>query len=238
MPLFSCNVAIAGEWTLGGAFLVQSTPYKGVKSEDYITPLPVINYEGERVYLHTLSAGYYVWKSPQNTISLDATYSPQFFHPKENDDTAMRQLRPHRDTVMAGTTYSHLANWGTLRASIATDMLGISNGIRADGAYLYPFSGDQWELISGFGVIWNSPKQNRYEYGITQHESRRSGLAEYQPKGSWSPYIELSGQYRFTDRWAMFALTRIERVPSTIKDSPMVNKSVSSMVWTGLTYTF
>lgn len=151
MPLFSCNVAIAGEWTLGGAFLVQSTPYKGVKSEDYITPLPVINYEGERVYLHTLSAGYYVWKSPQNTISLDATYSPQFFHPKENDDTAMRQLRPHRDTVMAGTTYSHLANWGTLRASIATDMLGISNGIRADGAYLYPFSGDQWELISGSG---------------------------------------------------------------------------------------
>lgn len=235
---FGSTGALAGEWSLGASILAQSTPYKGVKAEDYITPLPVISYEGDNFYFHTLTAGYYVWKDKENTLSLDAYYYPQFFHPKENDDANMRQLRRHRDTVMAGVTYQHNADWGTLRSIASTDILGVSDGSRIDGAYLYPFSGDNWTLKPGIGLIWNSKKQNQYEYGVTHKESRESGLAAYQPGDSWSPYIELSGDYQFTDKWSMFALARVERVPSAIQDSPMVNKSVSSLIWTGITYTF
>ena len=233
-----CAGAQAGEWSLGGSVLVQSTPYKGVKTKDYITPLPVISYEGEDFYFHTLTAGYYLWKDNENTLSLDAYYYPQFFHPKENDDADMRQLRRHRDTVMAGVTYQYHATWGTLRGIASTDILGVSDGSRIDGAYLYPFEGERWTLKPGVGFIWNSKKQNQYEYGVTHKESRDSGLDAYQPGDSWSPYLELSGGYQFTDQWAMFALARLERVPSAIQDSPMVNKSVSSLVWTGITYTF
>nr|WP_318564845.1 MipA/OmpV family protein [Providencia stuartii] len=31
---------------------------------------------------------------------------------------------------------------------------------------------------------------------------------------------------------------RIDRLPNEVKDSPMVNKSVSAIVWSGVTYTF
>lgn len=228
----------AGKWSIGTSILMQSTPYKGVKTKDYITPLPVINYEGESLYFHTLTAGYYVWKEAKNTLSLDANYAPQFFNPKENDDADMRQLNHHRNTVMSGATYQHNENWGILRASMFTDILGISHGSRVDTAYLYPFTSNYWWLKSGIGLTWNSKKQTRYEYGVTRKESQDSGLADYQPGDNWTPYVELSGQYRFNERWAMFALARVEHVPSDIQDSPMVNKSVSSLVWTGLTYTF
>ncbi|HFP8666968.1 TPA: MipA/OmpV family protein [Providencia stuartii] len=52
------------------------------------------------------------------------------------------------------------------------------------------------------------------------------------------PYVELSGNYKFNDNWSAFAMGRIDRLPNEVKDSPMVNKSVSAIVWSGVTYTF
>lgn len=64
--------------------------------------------------------------------------------------------------------------------------------MRFDAAYLYGFEGDKWSVQPGVGVIWSSEKQNRYEYGITAAESRRSGLDEYRLGSSWTPYVEVS----------------------------------------------
>lgn len=232
------SAAVAGTWSVGASVLAQSTPYKGIKSRDYVTPVPVINYEGENFYFHTLAAGYYLWNDGVDQLSLDAYYYPQFFKPKDNDDNAMRELDRRRDTVMGGFTYKHKADWGILRFIGSGDMLGISNGLRAETAYLYSFQADKWTLTPGIGIKWDSENQNRYEYGISSKESRNSGLKRYQPGSSWTPFLELSGNYRFDENWTAFAAGRVDHMSSEVKDSPMVNKSVSAIVWTGFTYTF
>lgn len=150
----------------------------------------------------------------------------------------MRELDRRRDTVMGGFTYKHKADWGTLRFIGSGDMLGISNGLRAETAYLYSFQADKWTLTPGIGIKWDSENQNRYEYGISSKESRNSGLKRYQPGSSWTPFLELSGNYRFDENWTAFAAGRVDHMSSEVKDSPMVNKSVSAIVWTGFTYTF
>lgn len=232
------SAAMAGTWSVGGSVLAQSTPYKGIKSKDYVTPVPIVNYEGENFYFRTLAVGYYLWNDQEDQLSLDAYYYPQFFKPKDNDDRDMRELDRRRDTVMGGLTYKHKADWGTIRTVASGDMLGISNGLRAEVAYLYGFYGDNWSLVPGVGIKWDSKNQNRYEYGVSSKESRNSGLARYRPGDSWTPYVELSGNYKFNDNWSAFAMGRIDRLPNEVKDNPMVNKSVSAIVWSGVTYTF
>ncbi|WP_048607293.1 MipA/OmpV family protein, partial [Providencia rettgeri] len=230
------STVLAGTWSVGASVLAQSTPYKGIKSRDYLTPVPIVNYDSENFYFHTLAAGYYLWNDQQDQLSLDAYYYPQFFKPKENDNDAMRELNRRRDTVMAGLTYRHKADWGTLRFNGSGDILGISNGLRAEAAYLYGFEGDKWSLTPGVGIKWDSKNQTRYEYGVSSKESRNSGLKRYKPSDSWSPYLELSGNYRFDENWTAFAMGRVDFMSSEVKDSPMVNKDVSAILWTGVTY--
>lgn len=77
----------------------------------------------------------------------------------------------------------------------AGDILDNSDGFVGDLAYLYRFSIDSWTLTPGAGMSWNSKDQNSYYYGVSRGESARSGLAEYNPSDSWSPYLELSANY-------------------------------------------
>lgn len=234
----STPTAFAGEWSIGGSVLSQVTPYNGAKSKDYLLPVPLVNYQSENFYFATLAAGYYLWNSPKDQLSVDVHYYPQAFKPSDSDDEQMKKLNRRRDTVMGGFTYKHHESWGSLRGIISGDLLGKSNGIIADAAYLYPFELGNWSLQPGIGAVWENKKQNRYAYGISQGESQRSGLAEYRPNDSWRPYVEISANYKFAENWDFFAMGRVDRLPSEVKDSPMVNKSVTAILWTGVTYTF
>ncbi|CAQ84064.1 MULTISPECIES: MipA/OmpV family protein [Photorhabdus] len=234
----SSSVAYAGQWSIGASVLAEASPYKGVKNKDKVLPVPMVNYESEDFYFHTLAAGYYLWNQPKDQLSLDVYYYPQSFRPKDNKDEQMKKLDRRRDTIMGGFSYRHIEDWGTLRSSFAADTLGKSKGVTVDLAYLYSFENDDWSLQPGLGVVWSSKKQNRYEYGIKGSESRRSGLEKYTPGDSWTPYLELSASYKFNQKWSAFMMGRIERLPDEIKDSPMVNKSYSSIAWAGITYSF
>lgn len=227
-----------GKWSVGASVLYQEQAYRGTKTSDKFMPVPMVNYEGKNFYFHTLATGYYLWNDKKDQLSVDLFYYPQAYRAKDNKDSRMRKLDNRRDTAMAGLSYRHHEEWGTLRTNFSGDILGKSDGMRFDAAYLYGFEGDSWSVQPGVGVIWSSEKQNRYEYGITDSESRRSGLDEYRPGSSWTPYIEVTGHYQFDENWSAFAMGRIDLLPSEAKDSPMVDKKYTSILWTGVTYTF
>ncbi|NEN67492.1 MipA/OmpV family protein, partial [Escherichia coli] len=72
----------------------------------------------------------------------------------------------------------------------------------------------------------------------SQHESRRSGMRSYDPDSSWNPYLELAANYRFLGDWSVYGIARYTRLSDEITDSPMVDKSWSGLISTGITYTF
>jgi len=150
----------------------------------------------------------------------------------------VKRLDKRHGTAMAGLAYSHNEDWGTIRTAVLGDVLDNSNGIIADATYLYTFKQDNWSLVPGVGVTWNSANQNKYYYGIDSNESRRSGLDSYKPSGGFDPYVELSARYDINHDWQAFFTGRYIRLSSEVKDSPMVNKSYTGVLWTGVTYTF
>lgn len=226
----------AGNLSLGASALIMSEPYRGYSNHVY--PVPVINYENDYFYLRSLTAGYYLWKDPQNQLSIFGYYLPQGFNPSDSDDERMKQLDRRRATLMAGLAYSHNAEWGTIRTALSGDTLGKSDGIVGDLTYLYRFKQDNWMLVPGVGALWSSKNQTQYYYGVSEQESRRSGFENYSPSSGWAPYAELTASYKLNKDWNTFITGRYIRLSSTVKDSPMVDKSYSAILLTGVSYTF
>ncbi|SVK53275.1 MltA-interacting protein precursor [Acinetobacter baumannii] len=86
--------------------------------------------------------------------------------------------------------------------------------------------------------MWNSKNQNKYYYGVSANESRRSGLDSYTPSDSWAPYLELSANYQINKSWNAFFVGRYVKLSDEVKDNPMVDKSYTGLLMTGVSYTF
>ncbi len=230
------HASVAGTLSLGAGVLVTPSPYKS--GQDRVYPAPIINYDSDSFYVHSLTAGYYLWNDDSNKLSAMVFYSPLHYDPSDSDSLAMKSLDKRRSTLMAGIAYQHEEEWGKIRAALAGDTLNNSNGATADLAYLYTFHVGDFSVTPGLGVNWSSENQNQYYYGISRAESLRSGLSKYDADESWSPYVELAANYSINKEWNAFFSGRYTRLDSEVKDSPMVDKSYAGMLISGVTYTF
>lgn len=223
-------------WGVGLSALVAPNPYKDSKTT--VWPVPVVSYDSEQYFIKGLGGGFYLWKDRQNVLSWTAYYSPLHFKPGDSDDSQVSQLDKRRATVMSGLNYRHHETWGDVHAALAADVLNNSNGLTGELGYRYRWHDGAWSLAPGIGVSWENANTARYYYGISQTESANSGLAAYSPGNSWNPYVEVSGEYAFSEDWQAFVTARYTHLASGIRDSPMVDSSGMAMLWTGVSYRF
>ncbi|MEQ0188803.1 MipA/OmpV family protein [Klebsiella sp. CN_Kp098] len=223
--------------SIGLSALMTPSPYKRTDAD--IWPVPIINYDNDTVFVHGLSAGAWLWKDRRDQLSVNLYYSPLHFNPDDSDDRQVSQLNKRRSTLMGGLGWRHHTDgWGTIRTELAADLLGNSNGLVGDAAWLYPWTRGNWSLVPGIGVTWDNANTARYYYGISQDEAARSGLKAGSPGSSWSPYVELSATWRFAPRWSAFVTGRYTHLATGIQDSEMVDGTGTGMLWTGVTWAF
>lgn len=220
----------------GAGVGVVENAYKQYDNDVY--PVPVVTYDSENFWFRGLGGGYYLWNDNTDKLSVMAYWSPMYFKPGDSDNSQLRRLDKRKSTMMAGLSYVHNTQYGFLRTSLAGDALDNSNGIVWDLAWLYRYTNGGLTLTPGIGVEWNSENQNEYYYGVSHHESSRSGLRSYDPNSSWSPYLELSANYNFIGNWSAYATARYTHLSDEVTDSPMVDKSWTGLISTGITYKF
>ncbi|BBV66433.1 MipA/OmpV family protein [Kluyvera ascorbata] len=222
--------------TLGAGVGIVEHPYKQYDHDLY--PVPVINYEGDNFWFRGLGGGYYLWNDGTDQLSVMGYWSPMYFKPGDSDNSQLRKLDKRKSTVMAGVSWMHHTQYGSLRTALSGDILDNSNGVVWDTAWVYRYTNGGLTLTPGIGVEWNSENQNQYYYGVSHHEAAKSGLRSYDPSNSWNPYLELTANYRFANSWSVYGTARYTRLSDEITDSPMVDKSWTGLLSTGVTYTF
>ncbi len=206
----SAGVAHAeGKFSLGAGVGVVEHPYKDYDTDVY--PVPVINYEGDNFWFRGLGGGYYLWNDATDKLSITAYWSPLYFKAKDSGDHQMRHLDDRKSTMMAGLSYAHFTQYGYLRTTLAGDTLDNSNGIVWDMAWLYRYTNGGLTVTPGIGVQWNSENQT---------------------------YLELSASYNFLGDWSVYGTARYTRLSDEVTDSPMVDKSWTGLISTGITYKF
>ncbi|CPR18827.1 hypothetical protein BIY26_08305 [Brenneria goodwinii] len=236
LPVFGSAPALADDWSLGLSAGVAESPYR--ETDPTVFPFPVISYESDYLFFRGIKGGVHLWKDDVNQFDVFAAYDPRQFRPKDSDDRRMKQLDRRDSTAVAGVEYTLRTDFGHFNASVAGDVLDNSDGISANAAYLYPIKLNDWEILPKVGVRWDSKDQNKYYFGVSQSESRRSGLAAYEPGDSFTPYAELAVRYHVTPAWVTFVSARYEALPDEVKNSPMVDKDGVGMVSAGFSYSF
>ncbi len=222
--------------TLGvGAGVVQS-PYKSYDRDIY--PVPVVTYDNDNFWIRGVGAGYYLWNDGEDKLSVMGYWDPTYFKPGDSDNKQLKRLDKRHSSMMAGLSYIHNTQYGFLQTSLAGDVLDNSNGIIWDLGWLYRWNLDRLTVTPGIGVTWQSENYNDYYYGVSRDESRRSGLKQYDADDNWNPWLALTANFKLTDNFSVYGTARYTRLTSEIKDSPMVDKSWTGLLSTGVTYSF
>lgn len=234
--IFPAPFAAAQEFSLGVNAGAGVSVYRGVGTE-YIA-FPLINYDNNVIYIDGTEAGYYLFKTPHQEFTVNLNYIDTSLDPGDSSDRRIKRLDRRRSTVMAGVTYTFRSDWGEIQAQILGDTLSRNKGFSADLRYTAQFQTGPLTYVPSIGATWYNSDYNNYYYGVSGNESRRSGLRHYDSGSGVNPYVELLVNYAATKNWNVFVSGRYEHLNSTIKDSPIVNKSGEASFHTGISYKF
>ena len=194
-------------------------------------------YDNNRIYARGAQAGAYLINDGANQLSVYAQLAGNSFDP--DDATSVLQgLDERKASAAAGLSYMRLTSVGGFRAQVATDILDRSGGNIARLSYLGKITKNKLTVYPSVGFEFYDEDYNNYYYGVSDEESARTGIDTYSSKNSLNPYINISANYDFNDKWAGFANQSFSVLPDEQYDSPMVSSRNESTTTLGLLYKF
>lgn len=223
--------------SLGVGIGYQQKPFIGDDS-NWI-PIPHVEYNSGLFFIKGLKLGLDLLKYDKTTADVHLKYQSLSFKPSDAYGV-FKQLNRRKETILLGTGISHKFDNNTfVSAEINGDILGRSKGLNADISvgYIYKIA-DDFIVTSKAGLTWDSAKHNRYYYGVSKSESRRTGIDAYRPNSTITPYIDLGIVVKATDRFHVFGGVEVRFLPNKIKNSPITNRSTLSSFAFGINYDF
>ncbi|MGP9545634.1 MipA/OmpV family protein [Psychrobacter sp. AOP7-B1-25] len=199
--------------------------------------LPGAFYDNNRVYVRGAQAGTYLINDGVNQLSAYAKLAGSEFEPDDAND-ALQGLDKRKPSAEAGLSYQRRIAIGGIRAQFGTDVLDRSDGNTARLTYLTRFSKNKLTVYPSIGFEYHDADYNEYYYGVSDEESAETGVAAYKSNSSLNPYINISANYDFNERFAGFANQSLSYVPNEQYDSPMVDSRTESTTTLGLLYKF
>lgn len=227
---------------LGVGVQAERTAYKGYRLQWSVAP--VVNYENDYVYFQDFSLGGKLIniKNGNNesifTTSVFAFYDDFKFARDKTSDWQLKQLNNRHESVYAGGKLTALTPFGLFEAEAARDILGHGDGLYGSVTYHIKFDLGPAEIFPHLGVEWADSRYNKYFYGISQKESRRSGLSTYRPSASIAPFVGVAVRLPLAKRWELLGNIDVSRVPKTVKNSPMTDKRVTCVFSAMLGFNF
>lgn len=224
------------EFGVGMAVRVKNEPYKSYSTQ--WEPMPMISLEHERFYIRDYTAGVKLLNVKYFELSVFGEYDETHFDASDSSERRMSRLKDRDSSGMIGSEARLITPLGMLHASAARDVLGTSDGWKGALGYKTLLEYGQVEFIPALGAYWASDRYNDYYYGVSKHQSRKSGLGRYEAKGGFSPYAGLTVDYSITDNWDVFCNGEMIFLSDEIQDSTMVDSARTQSVTAGFMYNF
>lgn len=230
------EVAHSADFSLGVQGGSYGTAYK-TRHADYWA-LPYVGYNGEKWYIDGTEAGYNFINTDTQLFRAKLYYYTNQYSSSDGRNSAMRSLNSRNSTMMAGFTYQYISSIGAFSTTVGADTLNNSQGVTVNAAYILLQQWGNFTLVPEVGVDWSNGQNTRYYYGISKEESERSGFSAWRPHDSYVPYLQLAMNYAWSKQWNTWGEITGRFYPSTISDSPMVNKHGVTELTLGISYTF
>ena len=224
--------------TLGAGAYFQTQPYKGVKT--IVIPSPVIFFDNGLFYMRWSRGGIYFLgdKGDKFSWGFSLTLQPRTFNYSPDDSKSLQGMDEKKSTFEGGLAYSMQYEKKYLEVMLLTDIFD-----RYESWILKAEFGDEYKfgaltLYPSFIITYQSQEFVAYYYGVTEEESQRSGFKYYRPNAGMSLGFQTYAEYPLSDKLSVLLNARVDKMPSSASDSPLVDTAYVYSGLASLIYTF
>jgi outer membrane protein len=172
--------------------------------------------------------------------TLGAALSADLARRKESDDPRLTGLGDVERTASAGLGARYTYDWFTVRARVATDILGRDQGTlaRLDMSGRYRAS-DRLSFSAGPGLTWANDRYMRTFFGVDAEQNARSGLPQFEAR-SGVERVRFSARagYRLARHWGLGAFASYSKLRNDAAASPITEDRSQYVVGAFVTYRF
>ena len=221
-------------WSLGAGFIASPRPYMGTNAR--VFPIPALSLEYKRWFVQGIRGGYSFVKSNRFTANVFAQARFRGLEPE--DSPFLAGMEERKKSMDAGLEFIYSGRPVGFRASFLTDTLGRSNGqevslLAVSGVPL----GNRGVILVGIGPRWLSQNRVDYYFGVRESEATLARPA-YTPEPTWNLDINVTAIINVSSKWSLLALVNREGLGSSIKNSPIVERSSAYGLVASLSYNF
>ncbi|WP_435978945.1 MipA/OmpV family protein [Psychrobacter sp. DM4] len=205
--------------------------------DEQVRVLPGVFYDNNKYYARGAQVGAYIVNDGTNQLAAYAQLAGSEFDP-DDANGALQGLDKRKSSAAAGLSYLRRTPVGGFRIQAATDVLDRSGGTTARLTYLARITKNKLTVYPSIGFEYNDDDYNEYYYGVSDEESADTGVDAYKSNSSLNPYVNVSANYDFNDRFAGFFNQSLSYLPNEQYDSPMVDSRTDATTTLGLLYKF
>lgn len=197
--------------------------------EDHRTMLvPVLGYEGERVFFRGINGGVHLFK--RNGLELDLLVGARLdgWDAADLDAARLAERGIDRDLLVdrdrgadVGLGLSWKGSAGRAWLDAKTDVTGASDGHEVELGYAFAVPAGKGLLAPGVAVSYWSSKLSDYYYGVLPAEEA-AGVPRYRPGDLVVPSASVAYLRALPGRWRVFGIVDYQWLPEGITQSPLV----------------
>ena len=223
------------QWSLGLGAISSPRPYVGAGNQTRL--IPVLDLEYERFYFRGILAGFQLVESGR--FSLDIIGRGQFAGYEEEDSSFLAGMEERRETIEVGLSAAWDLGALELKATVAADALGRSDGAQASLELTWGkvFGRGKGGLFPGVGVVWQDADFIDYYAGVRPEEAR-PGRPAFEGRSAFNLGAGLRGFFKVADRARIVGLVRAERLASEYEESSIIDSRWGYFGLIALAYEF
>lgn len=232
--LIGTLVSAKDDTYLGLGPYFQTQPYKD--ADPIVLATPVIFFDNSLFYVRWTRVGMYFYGAKHDDYSwgLSITAQPQPLGDYKN--RGLTQLNSPKSVAILSSLPPRESGWeGGISAAVEVgdwfaefvalnDLTSRSNGTKLRCEAGGSFRTGNWYFMPSIMLLWLSQPFTSYYFGVAEHEADPTlGRTIYRPNAAINLAAQSYVKYSVTPHWHLLGNIRIDRLDSTIADSPLVD---------------
>lgn len=232
------NFTFAAEWGIGAGVASAQKPYEDISRDT--TPLPLLYFDNQ--YLHFFGTeaeiklpGVAFSQTQRMNIALTGRYDGSGY--KSEDAGILEGMAKRKGGFWGGAKVQWESPWFTLNAGWTHDLSGNSKGQRINLGAERRLQWGDFSFTPRLVASWHDKKYIDYYYGVNAEEAR-DWRSSYEGKAALGAEFGLLSVYRVNAHHSVMLDLQATRLPSEVKESPLVDRTREDRIFLGYMYRF
>lgn len=224
--------------TIGLGPYIQTQPY--VNTDAIVLPSPVVFFDNGLFYIRWSRAGVYFLGNKGEDFSwgVSLTVQPRVQSLDTSSSDSLQGIDDKKATFEGGLALSVAYKDAYVESMLLTDILDHHKAWIFKTEAGYDFNIGNFKLYPSLIVIYQSSDFVNYYYGVSQEEANNSSFNRYDTSSGFQIGVQTYIKYPLSENLSTLINLRVDKLPKTAKESPLIETDLIYSGLVSLIYTF